>query len=239
MARFSLLPAAIVASAGVFLLAGAVSASTPPSGSVTVPASIGATVTHTWTGTILPGANPTSTCASVPEQVTDQHTIAIDVPAGVYDQLKAMFTFSITWPDAINDEILTVIGPDGLAAGSSDGGSNVETVVLENLEPGTYKMLACPFAAAPVSYQGKLEITTVPKDESVPAAPADGLAFSASVAADNQRDVAEPLVQIDGTGNIYECGPTGSSQAADYISVSTDGGDQFHLLGTPPRGQAP
>ena len=36
---------------------------------------------------------------------------------------------------------------------------------------------------------------------------------------------------------LYTCGPTGFSNAADYAQVSTDGGDQFHLLGTPPRGQ--
>src|SRR5205814_3323737 len=68
-------------------------------------------------------------------------------------------------------------------------------------------------------------------------APAQGLAFSAAVPADPQRDEAEPLIEIDRAGNIYTCGPTGFSNAADYAQVSTDGGDQFHLLGTPPRGQ--
>ena len=57
------------------------------------------------------------------------------------------------------------------------------------------------------------------------------------MAADNQRDESEPLVEIDRAGNIYACGPTGSPNAAEYAQVSTDGGDSFHLLGTPPRGQ--
>src|SRR6266550_4402004 len=61
--------------------------------------------------------------------------------------------------------------------------------------------------------------------------------FSAAAPADLQRDESEPLVTIDAAGNIYTCGPTGFSNAADYAQVSTDGGDQFHLLGTPPRGQ--
>src|SRR5206468_2698914 len=66
---------------------------------------------------------------------------------------------------------------------------------------------------------------------------AQGLGFSAAVPADPQRDEAEPLIEIDRAGTIYTCGPTGFSNAADYAQVSTDGGDQFHLLGTPPRGQ--
>jgi hypothetical protein len=66
---------------------------------------------------------------------------------------------------------------------------------------------------------------------------AQGLAFSAAVPADPQRDEAEPLIVSDKAGLLYTCGPTGFSNGADYAQVSTDGGDQFHLLGTPPRGQ--
>src|SRR5207247_11352044 len=84
-----------------------------------------------------------------------------------------------------------------------------------------------------------LKITTDAKnsEKSLPAANAQGLAFSAAVPADPQRDESEPLIEIDKAGTIYTCGPTGFSQADDYAQVSTDGGDQFHLLGTPPRGQ--
>src|SRR5207302_10905047 len=70
-----------------------------------------------------------------------------------------------------------------------------------------------------------------------PSAPAQGLQFSAAVPADNQRDESEPLMEINKSGNIFTCGPTGFSNVADYAQVSTDGGDQYHLLGTPPRGQ--
>jgi hypothetical protein len=64
-----------------------------------------------------------------------------------------------------------------------------------------------------------------------------GVTWSASVPTDPQRDVGEPEVHVDQAGNIYTCGPSGFSNVADYAQVSTDGGDQFHLLGTPPRGQ--
>ncbi len=65
----------------------------------------------------------------------------------------------------------------------------------------------------------------------------NGISFSASVPTDPQRDVGEPEIHIDRAGNIYTCGPSGFSNVADYMQISTDGGDQFHLLGAPPRGQ--
>ncbi|MBK5305640.1 MAG: hypothetical protein JJD92_03035 [Frankiaceae bacterium] len=75
---------------------------------------------------------------------------------------------------------------------------------------------------------------------SAPAAttePTLGVEFSASVPSDPQRDEGEPEVSVDPAGNVYTCGPSGFSNIADYAQVSRDGGDQFHLLGTPPRGQ--
>jgi len=70
-----------------------------------------------------------------------------------------------------------------------------------------------------------------------PSAGTAGVTWSASVPTDPQRDVGEPEIHIDRAGNIYTCGPSGFSNIADYMQISTDGGDQFHLLGAPPRGQ--
>jgi hypothetical protein len=69
------------------------------------------------------------------------------------------------------------------------------------------------------------------------AAAAPALSFGPGQPADPQRDQGEPNIEIDAQGRIYTCGPTGFVTGADYAQVSTDGGDQFHLLGTPPRGQ--
>jgi uncharacterized repeat protein (TIGR01451 family) len=233
---FLAVPILVVALA--VLAAASAPASTPPTSSVTVPTTAGQ-VTDSWMGTIPPGANATSSCDGF-ELVSDQHVVTINVTPGTYDTIDAAFRFTITWADSAQDEILTVLDPDGDVVGSSDGGTNVETVVANNLLPGPYKVLACAFAAtAPADYTGKLEITTTARspEPSLPSAPAQGLAFSASVAADHQRDESEPLLEIDKAGNVYDCGPTGFSNASDYAQVSTDGGDQFHLLGTPPRGQ--
>lgn len=70
-----------------------------------------------------------------------------------------------------------------------------------------------------------------------PSAGTGGITWSASIPTDPQRDVGEPEIHIDKAGNIYTCGPSGFSNMADYMQVSTDGGDQFHLIGAPPRGQ--
>jgi hypothetical protein len=239
MLKFATMCGAVVLSAVLLLAVGWAGASTPATSSVTVPSTAGQTVTDTWTGMIPPGANATSSCSGF-EVVSDQHVVMINVPAGTYDTIDAKFKFTITWADATFDEILTVLDPQGDEVGSSDGGSNIETVVANNLPPGNYTVLACAFLSlVPVSYTGKLEITTTARtiEPSLPSAPAQGLQFSASVASDNQRDQAEPLLEIDKAGNVYDCGPTGFSNASDYAQVSNDHGDQFHMLGTPPRGQ--
>jgi hypothetical protein len=222
------------------LVSGTATGSTPPTSSVTVPSAAGQTVTDNWTGMIPPGVNATSSCAGF-EALSDQHVVTINVPPGTYDTIDATFRFSITWADASNnDEILTVLDPNGDEVGSSDGGSNVETVVANNLPPGDYTVLACAFLSlALVDYTGQLEVTTTARtiEADLPSAPANGLAFSAAVASDNQRDQSEPLLEIDKAGHVYDCGPTGFSNVSDYSQVSTDHGDQFHMLGTPPRGQ--
>ncbi|TML44251.1 MAG: hypothetical protein E6G19_09635 [Actinobacteria bacterium] len=227
----------------LLVMTGSTGASTPASGSVTVPSATGQSASDSWTGTIPVGTNPTSDCSGLPSTQVDEHDIQIAVPSGTYSTLNAQFSFSITWTpqtptEDTADEILTVIGPDGNEVGSSDGGSTTETVSAMNLGGGTYRVLACGFINALLqNYSGQLVVTTSALEPSLPSAPAQGLQFSASVPADLQRDESEPLITIDKAGNEYTCGPTGFSQAADYAQVSTDGGNQFHLLGTPPRGQ--
>src|SRR5260221_2118824 len=230
-------------------------AATPATQSVTVPNKVGQTASYAWTGTI-PAASPhpTSDCNGAGVG-NDDEGIAVTIPRKGYDKFDATFTFSINWTpsnptgqETLNDEVLTVNSADGQdpadttssEVGSSDGGTTTETVIAHNLAPGTYHALACGFVnSTPQPYQGNLTVQTVPRSvtQSLSSANAQGLAFSAAVPADPQRDEAEPLVEISRDGHIYTCGPTGFSAAADYAQVSTDGGDQFHILGTQPRGQ--
>src|SRR6266481_7689735 len=108
-------------------------ASNPPTSNITVPSSTGQKVVVNWTGSIPPLANGTSDCSKLADTpAADQHVSTINVPTGVYNSLKAKFTFQITWPNASNDEILTVIKPDGSSFPSSDGGIPSETVTANN-----------------------------------------------------------------------------------------------------------
>jgi len=236
------------------LAAGALSttaaASTPGSTTITVPSQAGRSVmSHPWSGTIAPSSDGLSDCSSVPGNATsDSHAIKIQVPnaGSLYKRITAAVTVTISWTvanptgrETASDEILTVLDPKGNEVASSDGGSPTESLTFSDPKPGTYTALACGFVnSAPQPYKGKVSILTAPRTvPSGPLASPRGLAFSASVPSDPQRNEAEPAVVTDRDGLIYTCGPNGFTNVADYAQVSTDGGDQFHLLGTSPRGQ--
>ncbi|PYS36882.1 MAG: hypothetical protein DMF71_19620, partial [Acidobacteria bacterium] len=76
------------------------------------------------------------------------------------------FSFRIEWDGADgNDEILTVLKPNGATLDSSDGGDPHEEVDAENLDPGEYKVVACGFISgpSPQNYTGTLTIDTTPQ----------------------------------------------------------------------------
>ncbi|MCW2669732.1 MAG: hypothetical protein JWO27_1629 [Frankiales bacterium] len=214
-------------------------ASTPASSTLTAPTAAG-TRSVSWTGTIPVGSNPQNAC-TVPG-TDDQHALSIRVPAAAA-ALKLSLSVKIAWTppvtETVSDEVLTLLAPDGSDVGDSDGGSTTEQVVINAPVAGTYTAVACGFAnTTPQAYKGTATLTaTVPVKLAALPTVNRGLAFGASTPSDVQRDIGEPAVTTDRAGNIYTCGPSGFSNIADYANVSTDGGDQFHLLGQPPRGQ--
>ncbi|MCU1623853.1 MAG: hypothetical protein JWL79_2698 [Frankiales bacterium] len=215
-------------------------ASSPPSQTLTAPTVAGRTTSVAWTGTIPVGSNPQSAC-TVPG-TDDQHALAIRVPAAAA-ALKLALSVKIAWTpsgsETVSDQVLTLLAPDGSDVGDSDGGSPTEQVVINDPVAGTYTAVACGFVnSLPQAYKGTatLTATTPVKVAGLPTV-STGLAFGASTPSDVQRDIGEPAVTTDRDGNIYTCGPSGFSNIADYANVSTDGGNQFHLLGQPPRGQ--
>jgi uncharacterized repeat protein (TIGR01451 family) len=214
-------------------------ASTPASSSATVPTSAGQTITDTWTGSIPAGTNPSSNCGPLAgTPAADQHLVTVNVPAGVYETLQANFTFNITWGDASNDEILTVIGPDGKVVGSSDGGQPSEAVSRTNLPAGTYKVIACGFISGPdpQPYSGRLTIETVAlPPPPPPSGPSRGITFEHANWNDPIRMVGEPDIVIDNHGGIYVSGPGGSTTQASWFWKSEDKGIQWHLIGCPAK----
>src|SRR5881392_3818842 len=181
---------------------GTSSASTPPTSSVTVPGAVGQTVTDSWTGSIPPFTNATSNCADFADTAfVDQHVVTINVPAGAYNAVQANFTFNISWSGTTgNDEILTVVDPDGNVVGSSDTGQPSETVRASNLKAGPYKVVACGFISgpAPQDYNGTLTIQTVAPPPPPPPLPtsSNGITFDHANLNDPVRMVGEPDIEI-------------------------------------------
>jgi len=121
---------------------------------------------RTWTGTIPAGASGvtaygTDKCVG-DEALEDIHEIEIKHDgSGLFRRVNIDLTFSIRWAEAVNDNALTVFGPDGGVLDHQDGGEPFEAIKLKNLDEGTYRVVACPFAAAtPSPYEGKLTIVT-------------------------------------------------------------------------------
>src|SRR5688500_13492053 len=87
-------------------------ASSPATSNITVPSTVGQTVSVTWTGTIPPGSSPNNNCVALADTpAADQHVSTVALPAGIYNALGAKFSFKITWTPVVNintsDEILT------------------------------------------------------------------------------------------------------------------------------------
>lgn len=142
------------------------SASTPATSSMTVPTTSGQTVSDSWAGSAAVGTNPASACAPVSTSPVDDHALTLVVAPGTYDAVNAAFTFQINWTPASGDPatsdlILTVVGPDGQAIDSSDGGNPQETVSVSNLAAGTYHVQVCGFVnTAAQPYSASVQVTT-------------------------------------------------------------------------------
>src|SRR5690242_13390570 len=155
-----------------FHLLNTVLASNPGSSTITVPSAPGQTVVVNWSGSIPPLANGTSDCSKLADTpAVDQHVSTITVPTGIYNSLNAKFTFNIKWDTADNDEILTVLRPDGTTLASSDGSIPSETVEANNLTGGAYKIVGCGFVSGPdpQPYTGSLTIQTTSNATPTPA----------------------------------------------------------------------
>src|SRR5207244_95032 len=208
-------------------------ASMPPTDTITVPSTIGQTVSVTWTGTIPAGSDPASDCTMLADTpAADTHTSTIIVPAGVYNTVSAQFTFNIAWTPVTDptasDEILTVVG-----VASSDGGNPSETVAAQNLVGGNYKIVACGFTnAQPQPYTGTLTITTSAATTTTtpPNYTTGAIKFGPATVADFQRTEGEPLLHLDKDAKYWDSGPWGFSTTQSFMHRSVDGGDQFNVV---------
>src|SRR6266545_1657826 len=124
---------------------------------VTVPTSVGQTVTVSWQGTTLPGANTTSDCSGATAIGADVHEVDLLVPAGTYDNVAVLATASIAF-SGTNDLIVTIVRPDGSSVSGDNGFvGEGESVSISNPPAGLYRIITCPFAGTTTqNYSGTL-----------------------------------------------------------------------------------
>ena len=218
--------AAVVVAVGALVLPGtAALAASPDPQTVTVPTTVGATRTVTWTGTIPAGsAHPTSECDSVPAGV-DAETLTINAPAN-YNTLSASFTFSISWTPVDRTRRPTTSPPPSMntappaAAGrAAPSAPATPAAPPRRSSPATsraahYEVQACGFLnTTPQPYTGKLVITTNDGRAAAPACrpPRQRPRLLRERRADPQRDEAEPLIETGRTAGSTPAGPPASA----------------------------
>src|SRR5205814_4708518 len=108
---------------------------------VTVPTTPGQSITLTWTGTVLPGANPTSDCSGAAAALADVHQVDLVVPTGAYSSVSVLAPATIDFTGN-TDLIATMVLSDGSAT-SSDSGSfgGAESVSASNPPAGALQIL--------------------------------------------------------------------------------------------------
>jgi hypothetical protein len=185
-------------------------------GELTVPTTPGQSVSVTWTGTVLPGANPSSECGAITDVGADRHTETIVVPPGTYDTVSVTATASITFAGA-NDLIVTIIGADGDTASGDQGSFDAdESASITNPAPGTLTVIACMFAGAtPQAYTGTLTLTAAEAstDPVVTSCrpPGKPLQFTTPAYVDEHRAGGEPSVQALSDGTLLYAAHAGTT----------------------------
>ena len=171
---------------GAGMLAGA-SASDPEEQTVRLGAEPGFTK-YTWTGVIPAGAtglagNAGASCINFPD-FEDEHILNIEhAKPRLYREVNIELKVVIAWENGpiVNDNAMTVYGPDGGEIDSSDGGEPFESVSFTNADEGEYSVVACGFAnATDTPYEGRLEVnitkrrTAPARSTALPAQPSGG-----------------------------------------------------------------
>jgi hypothetical protein len=193
-------------------------------GDVTVPTTAGQTVTVTWQGTTLPGANSGSDCSGT-ALGADAHAISIAVPSGAYANVSVLATASITFSGPV-DLIVTIVRPDGTSV-SGDAGfvGAAESVSISNPPAGNYQVIACPFVGAvPQAYTGTLTLTAAAPAPVVAACTAPGkpLVFSLPSYVDTTRAGGEPSVVAHPDGTLLYAAHAGTTH---FYSLEADDPD--------------
>jgi hypothetical protein len=129
------------------------SASTPSSGTLSVPRSGSAKVA--WTGSSGPGAD--LGCATSTTVTDDHHTLRLAVPSGLYAKAAAVVTIAVT---SASDVDMQVLDSSGTVVGDSSGSGGSETVVLKNPAGGDYDVQVCNGGGPAADYKATATAVT-------------------------------------------------------------------------------
>jgi hypothetical protein len=215
---------ALVVSA-VMIITAASAPATFAADEVTVPTTVGQTVTLTWQGTTLSGANPGSDCSGTAIGA-DNHDVGILVPAGAYTQVAVLMSATVTF-SGTSDLIITIVRPDGQSISGDNGfvGAS-ETATMSNPPQGLYHIIVCPFAApAPQAYTGTLTLTAAaPPPPTVASCtpPGKPLTFGAPSYVDRTRAGGEPSVVTTPGGALLYAAHAGTTH---FYSLEADDPD--------------
>jgi hypothetical protein len=189
---------------------------------ITVPTTIGQTVSLTWQGTVLSGANPGSDCSGTAVGA-DAHPVNIAVPTGAYTQVAVLATATISYDGPV-DLIVTIVLPDGRSISGDNGFVDTdESATMSNPQAGDYQIIACAFAAAvPQAYTGTLTLAAVAPPPPQPASctpPGKPLTFSAPMYVDTTRAGGEPSVVAHPDGTLLYAAHAGTTH---FYSLEVD-----------------
>ena len=170
-----------------------------------VPTTPGQSVSVTWQGTILPGANTSSECGQLTDVGASSHVVTLSVPDGLYDTVTVTAVATITYSGP-TDVIVTMIDAGGETQSGDNGFVDTdESASLTNPVAGDLTVIACMFdGALPQAYTGSLTLTAAagpPPPAASCRPPGKPLTFTPPSYVDMHRAGGEPSVQslADGT----------------------------------------
>jgi hypothetical protein len=189
---------------------------------VTVPTTVGQTVTLSWQGTAGTGVNSGSDCSASPIG-SDTHDVGVTVPTGAYALASVEMKVTITFSGE-SDLILTIVRPDGTSVAADNGSvGESETASTSNPPQGTYHFIVCPFvAAAPQAYSATMTITaSAPPPPALAScdAPGKALTFSKPIYVDTTRAGGEPSVVAHPNGTLMYAAHAGTTH---FYSLEVD-----------------
>jgi len=192
---------------------------------IAVPTTIGQSVTVSWTGTVLPGANTNSECGQVTDIGADIFAANLSVPDNLYSSVSVSASATITF-DGPSDMIVTIVASDGRTS-SADAASfdGDESTSLRNPPAGSLKVISCMFAGAlPQAYTGTLTLTaSAPAASNLPCkAPGKALTFTTPSYVDTTRAGGEPSVQALSDGTLLYAAHAGTTH---FYSLEADDPD--------------